>query len=198
MGKHEISRCAVFLDRDGVLNRPVVREGRPYPPQRVDEFALYDGVADACTMLRDAGFLLIVVTNQPDVGRGTQSRAVVEAMHAKLRAALPALDGIEICFHAGSEFGESCDCRKPKAGMLLRAAAAHGIDLAKSYLVGDRWRDVDCAHAAGCRAVFIDHGYQEVLRERPDFTAANLSDAAGIILRDAAEQIELPASLGSG
>jgi D-glycero-D-manno-heptose 1,7-bisphosphate phosphatase len=164
----------------------------------VDEFALYDGVAEACTMLRDAGFLLIVVTNQPDVGRGTQSRAVVEAMHAKLRAALPALDGIEICFHAGSEFGESCDCRKPKAGMLLRAAAAHGIDLAKSYLVGDRWRDVDCAHAAGCRAVFIDHGYQEVLRERPDFTAANLSDAAGVILRDAAEQIELPASLGSG
>jgi D-glycero-D-manno-heptose 1,7-bisphosphate phosphatase len=138
MGKHEMSRRAVFLDRDGVLNRPVVREGRPYPPQRVDEFALYDGVAEACTMLRDAGFLLIVVTNQPDVGRGTQSRAVVEAMHAKLRAALPALDGIEICFHAGSEFGESCDCRKPKAGMLLRAAAAHGIDLAKSYLYRSR------------------------------------------------------------
>jgi D-glycero-D-manno-heptose 1,7-bisphosphate phosphatase len=198
MGKHEVRRRAVFLDRDGVLNPPVVREGRPYPPQSVDEFTLYEGVAEACTILKDAGFLLIVVTNQPDVGRGTQSRAAVEAIHAKLRAALPSLDGIEICFHAGSEFGESCGCRKPKAGMLLRAAAAHGIELAKSYLVGDRWRDVDCAHAAGCRAVFIDHGYPEPLRERPHLTAANLSDAARIILRDAAAQIELPARLGSG
>ena len=88
MGKHEVRRRAVFLDRDGVLNRPVVREGRPCPPQSVDEFALYDGVAEACTMLKDAGFLLIVVTNQPDVGRGTQSRAAVEAMHTKLRTAL--------------------------------------------------------------------------------------------------------------
>ena len=197
MGKHEVRRRAVFLDRDGVLNRPVVREGRPYPPQSLDEFALYDGVAEACTMLKDAGFLLIVVTNQPDVGRGTQSRAAVEAMHTKLRTALPLLDGVEICFHAGSEFGESCDCRKPKAGLLFRAAAAHGIELAKSYLVGDRWRDVDCAHAAGCRAVFIDHRYQEPLREKPHFTAVNLRDAARIILRDAAAQIELPTPLRS-
>jgi D-glycero-D-manno-heptose 1,7-bisphosphate phosphatase len=198
MGKHEVRRRAVFLDRDGVLNRPVVREGFPYPPQGVDEFALYDGVAEACTSLKDAGFLLIVVTNQPDVGRGTQSRAAVDAMHWKLREALPLLDGIEICFHAGSKFNESCDCRKPKPGLLFRAAAAHDIDLAKSYLVGDRWRDVDCAHAAGCRAVFIDHEYLEPLRERPHFTAANLSDAARIILCDAAAQIELPARLGSG
>jgi len=198
MGKHQVRRRVVFLDRDGVLNRPVVREGHPYPPQSVDEFTLYDGVEEACAILKDAGFLLIVVTNQPDVGRGTQSCAAVEAMHAKLRAALPSLDGVEVCFHAGSEFGESCDCRKPKPGMLLRAAAAHGIELAKSYLVGDRWRDVDCAHAAGCRAVFIDHGYQEPLRKRPHFTAVNLRDAARIILRDAAAQIELPAPLGSG
>lgn len=191
-------RRAVFLDRDGVLNRPVVREGRPHPPQSVDAFVLYDGVAEACARLKEAGFLLIVVTNQPDVDRGTQSRTAVEAMHAKLRTAVPSLDGIEVCFHAGSQFGTPCDCRKPKPGMLLRAAVAHEIDLTKSYLVGDRWRDVDCAHAAGCRAVFIDHGYQEPLRQRPDFAAANVSDAARIILRDAAKQIELPAPLGSG
>ena len=198
MGEHKLRRRAVFLDRDGVLNRPVVREGRPCPPQSLDEFALYDGVAEACTMLKDAGFLLIVVTNQPDVARGTQSRAAVEAMHTKLRTALPSLDTIEICFHAGSEFGESCDCRKPRPGMLLRAAAAHEIDLAQSYLVGDRWRDVDCAYAAGCRAVFIDHGYQESLRKKPHFTAASLSEAAQIILLDSAPQIDLPTAVGSG
>ena len=198
MGKHEVRRRAVFLDRDGVLNRPVVREGRPYPPQSLDEFALYDGVAEACTMLKDAGFLLIVVTNQPDVGRGTQSRAAVEAMHTKLRDTVPSLDGIEVCFHAGNESDAPCDCRKPRPGMLLRAAAAHEIDLAQSYLVGDRWRDVDCAYAAGCRAVFIDHGYQESLRKKPHFTAASLSEAAQIILLDSAPQIDLPTAVGSG
>ena len=185
-------RRAVFLDRDGVLNHPVIREGRPYPPMSAAEFDLYDGVPEACARLKAAGFLLVVVTNQPDVGRGTQSQAAVEAMHVKLRRTVPSLAGIEICFHAGDEHGEPCDCRKPKPGMLLRAAAAHEIDLTQSYLVGDRWRDVDCAHAAGCRAVFIDHNYRESLRKRPHFTATTFGEATQIILCDAAVQIELP------
>jgi D-glycero-D-manno-heptose 1,7-bisphosphate phosphatase len=182
MGEHEVNRRAVFLDRDGVLNRPVVREGLPFPPANLDEFQLYPDVAEGCQRLKNAGFILIVVTNQPDVGRGTQSRESVEAMHARLRGDLPALDGIEVCFHAGSSHGESCDCRKPKPGMLLRAAAAHYIDLKRSFLVGDRWRDIDCAHAAGCRAVFIDHGYRETLREKPEFTVSNFREAVTTIL----------------
>ena len=185
MGEHQVSRRAVFLDRDGVLNRPVVRDGLPFPPANLDEFQLYPDVAEGCQRLKDAGFVLIVVTNQPDVGRGTQSRESVEAMHAKLRADIPALDGIEVCFHAGSSHGEPCDCRKPKPGMLLRAAATHGIDLKRSFLIGDRWRDVDCAHAAGCRAVFIDHGYRETLREKPDFTVATFREAVTTILNAA-------------
>ena len=182
MGEHQVSQRAVFLDRDGVLNRPVVRDGHPYPPAHVDEFELYPDVVDGCRQLKEAGFLLIVVTNQPDVGRGTQDRESVEAMHTKLRAALPWLDAIEVCYHAGSNHGEPCDCRKPKPGMLMHAAAAQGIDLARSFLVGDRWRDVDCARSAGCRAIFIDHGYAEALREDPDVIVSTFGEAVTAIL----------------
>jgi len=183
MGEHEVTRSAVFLDRDGVLNRPVVRDGLPFPPASVDEFELYPGVVGGCAQLKAAGFILIVVSNQPDVGRGTQARAAVEAMHEKLRTAVPALDSIEICYHAGARHSDPCDCRKPKPGMLLRAAASHHIDLKRSFLIGDRWRDVDCAKAAGCRAVFIDHGYSEPLREKPDFIVANFAEAVVRILQ---------------
>ena len=185
MGEHEVARRAVFLDRDGVINQPIVRNGQPHPPSRAKDFELYDDVADGCARLKAAGFLLIVVTNQPDVARGTQSRAAVEAMHAKMQLALPSLDRIEICYHAGERYGEPCDCRKPRPGMVLRAAADLKIDLGASYLIGDRWRDIDCAHAAGCRAIFIERGYQETLREAPDFTVGNFRDAVNVLLRDA-------------
>jgi D-glycero-D-manno-heptose 1,7-bisphosphate phosphatase len=167
MGEHEIKNRAVFLDRDGVLNRTLVKDGLPFPPAELSEFELYPDVADGCARLKQAGFLLIVVTNQPDVGRGAQTREAVDAMHARLQAALPSLDGIEVCFHGGTAHGNPCDCRKPKPGMVLRAAATHRIDLTRSFLIGDRWRDVDCAHAAGCRAIFIDRGYRETLRTLP-------------------------------
>jgi D-glycero-D-manno-heptose 1,7-bisphosphate phosphatase len=185
MGKHEIARRAVFLDRDGVLNRAVVRNGRPHPPSRVEDFEIYDDIAEGCARLKAADFLLVVVTNQPDVGRGTQSREAVEAMHAKMQLALPSLDRIEICYHAGERYGESCDCRKPRPGMILRAAAELKIDLCASYVIGDRWRDINCAHVAGCRAIFIERGYEESLREAPDFTVATFADAVNALLRDA-------------
>ena len=184
MGDYEVKRSAVFLDRDGVLNRPIIRGGFPFPPERIDDFELYPAVTESCAQLKAAGFLLIVVSNQPDVGRGSQSRQAIEAMHERLRAAVPALDAIEVCYHAGARHGEPCDCRKPKPGMLLRAAASHDIDLLRSFLVGDRWRDVNCAHAAGCRAVFIDHGYREPLREKPEFIVGDFSEAVAIILEN--------------
>lgn len=184
MGEHPVKRRAVFLDRDGVLNRPVIRQGRPHPPASVADFAIYEDAAAGCARLKATGFLLVVVTNQPDVGRGTQSRSEVEAMHAKLRRTLPMLDCIDVCWHAGASHGDPCDCRKPRPGMLLRTAAAFQLDLARSYLIGDRWRDVDCAHAAGCRAVFIDHGYDEALRSPPDFTVGTFSEAVAAILAD--------------
>jgi D-glycero-D-manno-heptose 1,7-bisphosphate phosphatase len=185
MGKHEVTRRAVFLDRDGVLNRAVVRNGRPYPPVRLEEFELHEDVTAGCARLKAANFVLVVITNQPDVGRGTQTRETVEAMHSKLRSAIASIERIEICYHAGEQHGEPCECRKPRTGMIMRAATELNLDLSASYVIGDRWRDIDCARAAGCRAIFIDRGYEEKLRERPDFTVANFNDAVNAVLCDA-------------
>jgi len=185
MGKHEVARPAVFLDRDGVINRVVVRNGMPHPPFHIEEFEIYEDVPDGCARLKAANFLLVVITNQPDVGRGTQSRRAVEAMNLKMQSALPSLDRVETCYHAGERHGQSCDCRKPRPGLIHRAAAELNIDPKTSYVIGDRWRDVDCARAAGCRAIFIERGYKEGLREPPDFTVANFSDAVTAVLRDA-------------
>lgn len=171
---------AVFLDRDGVINRPVVRDGLPYPPENVEEFDLYEDVPAGCARLKSAGFLLVVATNQPDVGRGTQSREQVEAMHAVLAAALPEIDRVEVCYHPGQ--GTACDCRKPAPGMLLRAADALGIDLRASFMVGDRWRDVDCGHAAGCTTLLLDRGYREALRQPPDHVVQTFAEAVEVIL----------------
>jgi len=177
-----MTRCAVFLDRDGVLNRPFVRNGCPYPPADVEEFELYEDVLVGCERLKAAGFLLVVVTNQPDVGRRTQSRAQADAINAKVASALPQIDYIATCFHAGEEFGEPCTCRKPKPGMLFHAADVLKIDLAASFMIGDRWRDIDCARAAGCRAIFIDHQYAESLRQKPDLTVRTFSEAVAAVL----------------
>jgi D-glycero-D-manno-heptose 1,7-bisphosphate phosphatase len=173
---------AVFLDRDGVINRALERDGLPYPPGNLGEFEILPGVAAACAKLKQAGYLLVVATNQPDVGRGTLKQATVEMIHAEMCRRLP-IDRVETCYHPGGEQSD-CDCRKPKPGMLLRAARELGIDLRQSWMVGDRWRDVDCGHAAGCRTVFIDHGYAEELRQKPHFSAGNLAAATDIILRE--------------
>jgi D-glycero-D-manno-heptose 1,7-bisphosphate phosphatase len=185
MGKHGVVQRAVFLDRDGVINRVVVRNGMPYPPSHIEEFELYEDVPGGCARLKTANFLLVVITNQPDVGRGTQSREAVEAINLKMQSALPLLDRIEICYHAGERYGQPCACRKPRPGLILRAASELNIDPKRSYVIGDRWRDVDCAHAAGCRAIFIERGYKESLREAPDFAVANFNDAVSAVLRDA-------------
>ena len=182
MGKHEVNaRRAVFLDRDGVINRAILRDGLPYPPTQLRDFEILPGVPDACRRLKDAGFLVVVATNQPDVGRGIVAKELVEMIHEAMQTAIP-LDRVEVCFHPGR--GQSdCDCRKPKPGMLLRAAKELGIDLAESWMVGDRWRDIDCGHAAGCRTVFIYSGYAENLKLQPHFHARDLPEAAEIILR---------------
>ncbi len=173
-------RPAVFLDRDGTLNAAVVREGKPYPPATVEELALLPGVVAGCARLKAAGYTLVVATNQPDVGRGTQSRVVVDAIHARLCALLP-LERVEVSYDTGAETPPS-PFRKPAPGLLLRAARELGLDLAHSWMVGDRWRDVDCGRNAGCRTVFIDCGYHEQLRAPPDFTVRGFAEAVDIIL----------------
>jgi D-glycero-D-manno-heptose 1,7-bisphosphate phosphatase len=162
------------------LNIQVVREGKPYPPQTVAEFQLFADVPAACRALKAAGYALVVATNQPDVGRGDQSQAVVEAMHAKLRTLVPELEHIEVCYDPGR--GEPSRRRKPEPGMLIDAAREIGLDLARSWMVGDRWRDIDCGQRAGVRTIFIDFGYVEKLDAAPDFTVKSFGEATRIIL----------------
>jgi D-glycero-D-manno-heptose 1,7-bisphosphate phosphatase len=171
---------AIFLDRDGVINRPVIRDGKPYTPSSVDEFEILPGVTEACQILKRLGFLLVIATNQPDVGRGTLALEAVKTIHRWLLQQLP-IDRMMVCFHGGAAFGDPCDCRKPQPGMLLEAAATLKIDLAKSFMIGDRWRDVDCGYNAGCQTIFIDWGYEEKLNREPDLRARDLLGAAQLI-----------------
>lgn len=168
----------MFLDRDGVLNHAIVREGKPYPPRDADELRVVEEAVPALQRLRDAGYRLIVVTNQPDVARGTTSRETVDAINAKLAAALP-VDEIVVC----DQDGDAAPCRKPNPGMLLDAARRHGLDLRRSFLIGDRWRDVAAGQRAGCVALFIDHHYSERQPEGPFVRVPSIGAAADWILR---------------
>lgn len=177
------NRRAVFLDRDGTLNAPIVRDGKPYPPATVAEFQLLPGAAEGCRQLHTAGYVLVVATNQPDVGRGTQSRESVETMHAHLQKLVPELARIEVCYAPGrGQLHPENRRRKPEPGMLLDAAAELGLDLARSWMIGDRWGDIDCGARAGCRTIFLDCGYDEPLRQKPDFTVPTFAEAVGIVL----------------
>jgi len=185
-------RRAVFLDRDGVLNRSSTRAGRPVAPISLEEFELLPGVIEAIRALHEAGFYLCVVTNQPDVGAGKLRREVVEEMHRKLREWLP-IDDVKVCYHVEAD---GCNCRKPKPGMLLAAAKAASIDLKASFMVGDRWRDVSAGKAAGCKTMFVDYGYEEAGPDKPDYIVASLLEAAQILLHFAAEPPQPKAGAG--
>ncbi len=171
-------RRAVFLDRDGVINRAIVRHGKPYPPVNLATMEILPGVAVALQALHAAGWLLIVVTNQPDVARGTTPRAAVEAINYYLQQSLP-IDEFRTCYH---DSGDGCDCRKPLPGALLAAARDHNIDMAASYMVGDRWRDTEAGERAGCMTVFIDYGYAEKQPKTVNLRVQSLAEAADIIL----------------
>jgi D-glycero-D-manno-heptose 1,7-bisphosphate phosphatase len=171
-------RRAVFLDRDGVLLPVVVRDNVPRPIAE-EEVELLPGVAEACSALREAGFLLVVVTNQPDIARGTLSAETVERINARLGSLLP-LDDVRVCPH---DDADDCDCRKPRPGLLVDAAAAWQVELTSSFMVGDRWRDVEAGRRAGCRVIFVDRGYEETLELEPDAVVSGLPEAAEWILR---------------
>jgi D-glycero-D-manno-heptose 1,7-bisphosphate phosphatase len=173
------SRPAVFLDRDGVLNEAFVRDGVPTPPRSLDEFRVLPGVAKACSDLQRAGFVLVVVTNQPDVARGKLTPAEVDRIHEQLRSRVP-LDEICVCVHDDADV---CACRKPQPGMLLDAAERLNLDLARSACVGDRWRDIEAARRAGVRAVYVERHYDEPAPVGADVVVANLAEAAAWIQR---------------
>jgi D-glycero-D-manno-heptose 1,7-bisphosphate phosphatase len=171
-------RAAVFLDRDGVLNESRVVDGVPRPPYDVEGFRLLPGVDEACQVLADAGLALFVVTNQPDVSRGLLDPTTLEQMHWLLQDALPVEETL-VCPH---DDAAGCPCRKPRPGMILDAALRHEIDLDRSVCVGDRWRDVEAAHRAGVRSVYVDWGRDEPLLTAPDLVVGSLGEAVDWIL----------------
>jgi D-glycero-D-manno-heptose 1,7-bisphosphate phosphatase len=172
-------RRAVFLDRDGVVNRAVLRDGKPYPPSSLADLRLLPGVREACRRLREAGFALILITNQPDIARGTANASEVGEIHSRLRRFLE-LDDVRVCPH---DDDARCDCRKPKPGLLLDAAHTWNIDLESSFVVGDRWRDVEAGQRAGCQTIFVDYGYRERQPDGPFTRVRSLLEAANWILR---------------
>jgi D-glycero-D-manno-heptose 1,7-bisphosphate phosphatase len=169
---------AVFADRDGVLCANMMRDGGAVAPTRLEDFQLLPGVEESVRDLKSAGYLVIVVTNQPDVGTGRTPQAIVEAMHDIIRTRL-AVDDIKVCFHTNAD---NCACRKPKPGMLLEAAAERGIDLPASYIVGDRWSDVAAGREAGCTTIFVDYGFEPETPGNADRVVASFAEAARVIL----------------
>lgn len=174
-------RRAVFLDRDGVVNRAILRDGRPHPPATLADLRVLAGARDACRKLREEGFALILITNQPDIARGTVTAAQVAEINHRLKRYLE-LDDICVCPH---DDAARCSCRKPRPGLLLDAARCWNIHLASSYIVGDRWRDVEAGHRAGCQAVFIDYGYRERRPDGPYLQVHSLREAANWIVQTA-------------
>lgn len=170
---------AVFLDRDGVLTRSFVREGKGYAPRTLAEFEILPDAMEACRMIKKAGYLLIVATNQPDVGRGFMSIQTMEEMHRRLQEKLP-LDEIFSCTDPSESPGPR---RKPAPGMLLEAAAKWNIDFCSSFMVGDRKSDLDAGKAVGCQGIFINRNYSEVKPEGHAVTCNDLLEAARWILQ---------------
>jgi D-glycero-D-manno-heptose 1,7-bisphosphate phosphatase len=173
-------RKAVFFDRDGVLNDAVLKNNQPYPPADAESLIVAEGALECLTRLRKAGYVSICVTNQPDCARGTRTWENIEAMNEKVLQVLP-LDDLLVCLH---DSPDNCGCRKPKPGMLLAAAEKWDLDLACSWMVGDRRSDVAAGLAAGCRTIFLDRGYDRPKETMPDFVCRSVERVADIILRE--------------
>jgi transaldolase len=172
------SRPAVFLDRDGVLNDCVVADGRPYPPRNLGELRIAGGAVEACRQLRQYGLLLVGVSNQPDVARGTLERETLDAINTEIQRRL-GLDALLVCPH---DDADNCDCRKPLPGLLVLASRMFQIDLRRSVMVGDRWRDVEAGRRAGCGTIFVDHDFSEPKPVHPDAVVRGLEEAVPYIL----------------
>ena len=171
-------RRAVFLDRDGVLNEATVRDGVPHPPETLRDLVVVPGVDDACRALKRAGLVLVMVTNQPDLARGTATPAAVHAMNKSLQRRL-GLDDVFMCPH---DDADDCPCRKPRPGLLLEAAARWNVWLDGSVMVGDRWRDIEAGRRAGCATVLVRRDSAERSTVIPDRVVDTLGDAVPWIL----------------
>lgn len=175
---------AVFLDRDGVINEAEVREGKPFPPASLKTLKILPNVKEALEQLKKNGWILIVITNQPDVARGTIKKDTVEEIHTFLNASFP-IDEILSCYH---DSNEQCSCRKPKPGFLIDSKEKYNLNLRDCFMVGDRWRDIEAGLAVGCKTIFIDYGYFEKQPDTYSYKVSSLWEASQIILGERNEK----------
>ncbi|OGW44937.1 MAG: hypothetical protein A2Y66_02105 [Nitrospirae bacterium RBG_13_41_22] len=167
---------AVFLDRDGVINKVIFRDGHPASPRNLKEFVLNDGIRQAIRKLKDFGFRIIVVSNQPDVARGEITQGLLDLVTQRMRWEIP-IDDVYICPHDDIH---QCSCRKPKPGMLFKAAYQWEIDLSSSFLIGDTWKDIEAGKAAGCKTILLNAPYNQDVH--CDFRVKLLAEAVDIIV----------------
>jgi len=175
MGIGKVKHRAVFLDRDGVINKVILRDGKPYSPKKVEEFVLSDGIREAIFRLKEAGYKILIISNQPDLARGEITQGVLDTMTQKVKSEIP-IDDVYICPH---DDVHQCSCRKPKPGMLIQAAKEWNIDLVTSFLIGDTWKDMEAGKAAGCKTILLDAPYNQDVK--CDFRIKSISECVGII-----------------
>ncbi len=169
---------AVFLDRDGVVNKALVVNGKPYSPRLVEEVEIIPGVVQSVFELKNAGFEVIVVTNQPDIARKKITVEIIKEIHDFIRKETGIID-FYFCPHDDID---NCQCRKPKVGLITQAAIDLKINLNQSYLVGDRWKDITAGQLAGCKCFFIDEDYSESKPSMPYTQVESLKEATWKIL----------------
>ena len=168
---------AVFLDRDGVINKAFVKKGLPTSPNSLDELEILPGVKESIKKLKKKNFICLVVTNQPDVERGRIDKTTIVKMHKFLKKELN-FDDIFVCYHDDKN---NCNCRKPKPGLLLQAKEKWNIDFKKSFMIGDRWKDIDAGKAVGCKTIFLDYSYRDLSPDNPNYITDSLLSATAII-----------------
>ena len=179
-------RKAIFLDRDGVINKTFIKNGLPFSPSSFDQLKILPGVKESILRLKKLNFLCLVVTNQPDVSRGKIEKKTVIEMNNYLKDEIK-LDDFFVCYH---DDHDNCKCRKPKPGLLLEASKKWNIDLKKSYMIGDRWKDIESGRCVGCKTIFIDYNYKETKPKNPDFTTVSLFNAVHLIEKIQDEKIK--------
>ena len=168
---------AIFLDRDGVINKAIVKNGLPTPPNLLDELKILPGVKESILKLKKLNFVCIVVTNQPDVSRRKINKNTVIKINNFLKKKIK-LDDIFVCYHDDKD---NCNCRKPKPGLLLQAGKKWNVDFKKSFMIGDRWKDIQAGENVGCKTIYLDYSYKDIKPKNPDFVTDTLLNAVYLI-----------------
>ena len=168
---------AVFLDRDGVINKAFIKDGKPTSPNSLDELEILPGVKESILKLKKLNFICLVVTNQPDVPRGKINKNNVIKINNFLKKKIE-LDDIFVCYHDDKD---NCNCRKPKPGLLLQAGKKWNVDFKKSFMIGDRWRDIQAGEKVVCKTIYLDYNYKDIKPKNPDFITHKLLNAVYLI-----------------